>query len=146
MKRFIQDNIGLLIIPACLFASTAAFAQSGECDEDDDCADGQVCEKGMFVPGCDVGPDGDAVEQAPTREQRVMVQAVPLLSEVTPAVRYGQGIELAIVGTGVVALAWSLLRRRRADDRDPADSAPATRSADDGADQPAGTSPTPGAA
>src|SRR5688572_17066086 len=59
MKRFIQNNIGLLIIPACLFGSTAAFAQSGECGEDADCAEGQVCEKGMFVPGCDVGPDGD---------------------------------------------------------------------------------------
>jgi len=58
MKRLIQRSIGLFIIPAGLMVSGTAFAQSGECAADADCAEGQVCEKGMFVEPCEGTVDG----------------------------------------------------------------------------------------
>lgn len=62
MTRSIQKKIGLLFIPACLLATPLAFAQSGECREDTDCAEGQFCEKPTYVDGCAVSPDEPATE------------------------------------------------------------------------------------
>jgi len=58
MKNIIHQKIGFLFIPACLLATATAFGQSGECREDTDCAEGQRCEKGMFVDGCQPTADG----------------------------------------------------------------------------------------
>lgn len=62
MTRFIQKKIGLLFIPACVLVAPSAFAQSGDCREDTDCAEGQFCEKPMYVDGCAVSPDEPATE------------------------------------------------------------------------------------
>jgi MYXO-CTERM domain-containing protein len=66
MKRFIQDKVALLFVPACVLLSAPAFGQSGECSTDDDCAEGQLCQKGMSVGGCSgtstPSPDGTTTD------------------------------------------------------------------------------------
>lgn len=89
-----------------------------------------------------VDPNGHAIERAATRTQHVMLQTVPLLTELTPAVRFGAVVERALVGVGLLALAWSLVRRRPG-----STAAPSTELAAPGRSphQPAGTTLTPGA-
>jgi len=64
MKRFIPDKVALLFIPACLLLAAPAFGQSAECSTDDDCADGQLCQKSVSTGGCT--GTVDPVEGAPT--------------------------------------------------------------------------------
>ncbi|HET7690870.1 MAG TPA: apolipoprotein N-acyltransferase [Nocardioidaceae bacterium] len=87
-----------------------------------------------------VDPNGEAIERAPTRTQQVMLQTVPLLTELTPAVRFGALVEACLAGLGLLALAWSLARSRRRSRAEPIEGGSAP------AEQPAGVLPTRGSA
>jgi len=60
-----------------------------------------------------VDPNGHVVERAPTRTQRVLVHDTPLLTELTPAVRFGVHLERGLAALGLLAIVWSLLVHRR---------------------------------
>ncbi len=72
-----------------------------------------------------VDPNGDVVQRAPKRTQRVLVQQVPRLSELTPAVRFGALVERGLVGVGLLSVVAALVvsRRRRESARHTGDQA-----------------------
>jgi len=60
-----------------------------------------------------VDPNGHVVTEAPKRTQRVLVENVPRLTSLTPAVRFGAWLESAVIAVGLLAIGWSLLVQRR---------------------------------
>jgi apolipoprotein N-acyltransferase len=60
-----------------------------------------------------IGPDGTILARTRTWHRAVLEIRVPLRSQLTPADRVGSWPELAIAGLTVLALGWSLTRRKR---------------------------------
>ncbi len=60
-----------------------------------------------------IGPDGRAVARAPKRTQRVLVEQVPRLTALTPAVRFGAWVERVMIAVGLLSLLWAIRTRRR---------------------------------
>lgn len=67
-----------------------------------------------------IGPDGRVLARSGTWQRAVLETRVPLTSRLTPADRAGPWPELAIIAATVLALAWSLTRRRPGRATDPA--------------------------
>ena len=65
MKRLVQDKLALLIVPVGLFLATPAFGQADGCAADADCAEGQICQKGMVVDPCAAPPSDGSGEDVP---------------------------------------------------------------------------------
>jgi apolipoprotein N-acyltransferase len=60
-----------------------------------------------------VDPNGRVVAQAPKRTQSVLIEDVPRLTSLTPAVRLGAWIERGMIAVGLLAIGASLLVHRR---------------------------------
>ncbi len=67
-----------------------------------------------------VGPDGRVLERAPTRTQQVLERTLPLHTGLTPAIRYGRGLEVALLLVAGAAVLVALVRDRRRQGRRPA--------------------------
>jgi hypothetical protein len=65
MKRLVQDKLALLIVPVGLLFSAPAFGQADGCAADADCAEGQICQKGMVVDPCFAPPSDGSGEDVP---------------------------------------------------------------------------------
>jgi len=65
MKRLVQDKLALLIVPVGLLLAAPAFGQADGCAADADCAQGQICQKGMVVDPCSVPPSDGSGEDVP---------------------------------------------------------------------------------
>ncbi|HEU4512877.1 MAG TPA: apolipoprotein N-acyltransferase [Nocardioidaceae bacterium] len=64
-----------------------------------------------------IGPDGQVVERAPTRERSVLVRSLPVHEATTPALFWGPVVELVLTlgaGVSVAAALFVNYRRRRA--------------------------------
>ena len=96
--------------------NNATYMGTGQVDQQFAIARLRALETGRYVAvaatngiSAFVDPNGDVVQRAPKRTQRVLVQQVPRLSELTPAVRFGALVERGLVGVGllsVVAARW----------------------------------------
>jgi apolipoprotein N-acyltransferase len=60
-----------------------------------------------------VAPDGGVVERAPTRQTEVLEAELPVRTVLTPGVRFGRWVELALTAVALGAVAWSVVADRR---------------------------------
>lgn len=71
-----------------------------------------------------IDPDGEAVSVAPTREQVVLEETLPLATSLTPAMRLGEWVGRGAVPLALLALLWALLDYRRSRPGSPGNSRP----------------------
>jgi apolipoprotein N-acyltransferase len=116
IRTVVDRGADLLVVQT----NNATYMGTGQVDQQFAIARLRALETGRYVAvaatngiSAIVDPNGEAVAQAPKRTQAVLVEDVPRLSTLTPAVRFGAWVERGMIAVGLLAVGWSLLAQRR---------------------------------
>lgn len=124
VRAVVEGGAALLVVQT----NNATYMGTGEIEQQFAISRLRAIETGRYVVVAAtngvsgvIRPDGEVVDRAPVRTREVLVNDLPVLEGLTPAMRWGRGIELLLLLVGAVPLSCAVVvghRRRRAGGRD----------------------------